>query len=69
MKSKQRAGEGAKGQCVCMSCGTRIAHRRGVPCLDERCPKCGKAMLREGSRHHQAALEKREKGPAEPENG
>jgi predicted RNA-binding Zn-ribbon protein involved in translation (DUF1610 family) len=68
MESQQGIGKGAGGHCVCMSCGNRIPHRRGVPCLEERCPKCGKAMLREGSPHHQAAIEKREKGQREPQN-
>jgi hypothetical protein len=42
---------------VCVACGHREPHRAGVPCRDAHCPKCGKAMLREGSPHHRAALE------------
>jgi len=27
--------------------------------MEERCPKCGKVMLREGSEHYRAAMEKK----------
>jgi hypothetical protein len=31
--------------------------------MEERCPECGKAMLREGGRHHQDAVRRKaEKG-------
>jgi hypothetical protein len=38
-----------------------MEHRRGIPCQDEKCPKCGAKMLREGSRHHELLMEKRAK--------
>lgn len=50
-------GMGSGGFCICLGCGTKVAHEQGVPCMQERCPKCGKAMVREGSAHHLAALE------------
>jgi Zn-finger nucleic acid-binding protein len=53
--SLERMGEG--GFCVCMHCGTKILHRENISCRAQRCPKCGTAMLREGSRHHLLALE------------
>jgi len=40
------AGAGAGGDCVCPSCGERVAHRPGSPCTNERCPKCGSPMIR-----------------------
>jgi len=43
-------GEG--GECVCPKCETLIAHKSGVPCQEERCPKCNAKMLRVGSEHH-----------------
>jgi hypothetical protein len=46
---------GSGGFCICVKCGTRIPHRRGIPCMQERCPKCGKVMLREGGEHHRSA--------------
>jgi hypothetical protein len=52
------AAMGHGGWCVCIVCGHREPHRAGVPCREERCPKCGKAMLREGSAHHQGFLAK-----------
>jgi hypothetical protein len=43
---------GAGGFCICAKCGERVPHSAGVPCIDERCPKCGVAMVRENSPHH-----------------
>jgi hypothetical protein len=31
-----------------------------VPCLQERCPECGAALVREGSIHHQDVISRRE---------
>jgi len=52
---------GAGGHCICPKCDERIAHRRGIPCQEESCPKCGRKMMREGSYHHQKLMEKRNK--------
>lgn len=38
---------GAVGTCVCPKCGERLAHERGVPCVQRQCPKCGTALIRE----------------------
>lgn len=42
-----RPGAGPVGNCICPSCGEKIAHRQGVPCYNEICPKCGAKMMRE----------------------
>lgn len=55
---------GPGGYCVCPKCGTRVPHRRGVRCEEERCPACAARMLREGSHHHQLWLEKHGAEPA-----
>ena len=55
---KQQRGMGPLGDCVCLACGATKPHERGVPCAKERCPKCGRAMVREGSAHHLAYLRK-----------
>ncbi len=39
-------GLGPGGCLVCPSCGTRVAHQRGVPCLTVPCPSCGTQMMR-----------------------
>ncbi|MCD6092942.1 MAG: DUF134 domain-containing protein [Candidatus Aenigmarchaeota archaeon] len=39
-------GLGPSGECVCPSCGYRMAHQRGVPCFQCKCPKCGTLMTR-----------------------
>ena len=46
------SGMGAGGFCVCAKCGRRVSHRQGVQCMEERCPDCGAALVREGSAHH-----------------
>ncbi|MCG6917563.1 MAG: hypothetical protein LJE89_08445 [Deltaproteobacteria bacterium] len=40
------SGRGPGGECVCPSCGKKVAHEQGVPCYEVRCPKCGTAMTR-----------------------
>lgn len=39
-------GLGSGGDCVCPSCGTTVAHQRGIPCYQMTCPKCGTKMTR-----------------------
>jgi len=52
MKEAERLHEmGAGGFCICPKCETRLPHRDGVRCQDERCPQCGAKLLREGSEH------------------
>jgi len=46
MGGGNRAGAGPAGECVCQSCGERIAHGAGVPCYSLKCPKCGSKMMR-----------------------
>jgi len=41
-------GLGPSGECVCPSCGHRMSHPRGVPCYQQKCPKCGTMMTRGG---------------------
>ena len=38
---------GPGGYCVCPNCGEKAEHQLGVPCYEQQCPKCGKAMTRE----------------------
>jgi len=40
-------GLGPDGQCVCPKCGAKAVHQRGIPCYEQKCPKCGTAMTRE----------------------
>jgi hypothetical protein len=42
-----RPGSGPGGNCVCPSCGTVVAHQRGIPCSRVSCPKCGASMLKQ----------------------
>lgn len=45
-----------QGNCICIACGTKVLHINGKPCRDEKCPDCGKVMMRENSYHHQLYL-------------
>jgi hypothetical protein len=38
---------GPGGFCVCAKCGEKLAHQQGVKCTQIKCPKCGRAMIRE----------------------
>ena len=55
----QGGGLGAGGSCICPKCGRRMPHQQGAPCLQERCPDCGVALVREGSAHHQEIASRR----------
>jgi len=50
---------GRGGNCICPKCGFTALHQRGTPCQEQRCPKCGAKMLREGSYHHNLLQKKR----------
>jgi len=45
-------GMGTSGDCICPKCGFQAAHLPGVPCREQRCPKCNAVMVRQGSYHH-----------------
>ena len=38
---------GPGGYCVCPNCGEKEVHQLGIPCFEQKCPNCGKAMIRE----------------------
>ena len=59
MKKARQHKMGAVGECICPKCEVRIAHRRGIPCQDERCPACDSKMLRVGSDDYQLWAEKK----------
>ncbi len=52
-------GMGPEGYCICTKCGYKKEHTKGIPCREERCPKCGSVMVREGSYHHKLIEEKK----------
>jgi len=39
-------GLGPDGECICPQCGQRLPHQRGIPCFEQKCPKCGIPMTR-----------------------
>lgn len=61
MNNDRQQTMGSGGNCVCMKCGYKAPHKRGIPCKEDRCPKCGAVLLREGSYHHQLAEERKKK--------
>lgn len=52
-------GMGAGGNCVCVKCGYSTSKITGIPCKQEKCPRCGAVLLREGSKHYQDAIKKK----------
>ena len=40
-------GLGPSGFCVCPKCGEKVPHKRGTPCYEQKCPKCGGPLIRE----------------------
>ena len=60
MRKKGRQHKmGPIGECVCPKCEMRITHRRGVPCQEERCPRCQVRMLRVDSDDYQLWMKKK----------
>jgi hypothetical protein len=51
-------GLGPRGHCVCPKCEFRKRHQARRPCQEDRCPRCGARLLREGSDHHALWLNK-----------
>jgi hypothetical protein len=58
--------QGPAGFCICLRCGHRQPHVAGTPCRDVKCPQCGARLIREGSAHHQAYLDKEKKKKGNP---
>ncbi|MCK4918670.1 MAG: cation transporter [Candidatus Pacebacteria bacterium] len=43
----QAEGKGPEGYCVCPKCSYKIAHQKGTPCAELKCPTCGVTLERE----------------------
>ena len=41
----ERQGDGGTDTCICPKCQEEVAHDRGTPCLEMKCPKCGTPMV------------------------
>jgi hypothetical protein len=54
-------GLGASGNCICLKCGYRVSKNLGKPCMEEKCPRCASALVREGGAHHQQSLKNQKK--------
>lgn len=40
-----KRGLGGSEVCECPKCGHTEAHKRGIPCTEVKCPKCGALMV------------------------
>lgn len=61
MNVQHRHDMGAEGFCVCPKCEYKSKHIPGTPCQEEKCPRCGSKLLREGSHHHKLLMQKKGK--------
>jgi hypothetical protein len=41
----KRRGVGGRDTCICPKCGYETPHTRGVPCIEQNCPKCGTMLI------------------------
>ncbi len=57
-RNRQGAGQGLQRRvepgvlngdacCICPGCGHTEPHKRGVPCMQIKCPQCGSALIRQ----------------------
>ncbi len=56
-----KEGLGPSGLCVCVKCNYSSQKKRGIPCMEEKCPNCGATLLRQGGTHHSKALNNKNK--------
>ncbi|MFW6172985.1 MAG: hypothetical protein ACOC5T_04510 [Elusimicrobiota bacterium] len=40
-----RQGDGGANVCVCPDCNYKVTHKRGTPCNQMKCPKCGSNLI------------------------
>ncbi len=40
-------GNGPGGFCLCSSCGYQTLHQPGIPCYEQKCPKCNISLIRQ----------------------
>ena len=46
-ETKEAAGKGPSGYCICEKCNYKIAHQRGISCSTLKCPTCNINLKRE----------------------
>lgn len=37
---------GPSGKCICQNCGATAPHQMGIPCTQQKCPRCNNLMVR-----------------------
>jgi len=53
--NKKELSSGMSDHCICIKCSYTSIKKRGIPCMEEKCPTCGAVLLREGGYHYQKA--------------
>ena len=51
-KGRFSSSAGSGGICICVNpnCRNEVPHRRGIPCYQTSCPKCGSPVVRKNGR-------------------
>ena len=39
-QGKPERGEGGRDLCYCVKCKMTVPHDRGMPCVEQKCPRC-----------------------------
>ncbi len=57
-RGQTKYSKGNKVHCICIHCGYKQPHKRGIPCREEKCPNCNKPLVRDEADKTRSASDK-----------